>query len=150
MVQGVAKFKARMRNIPEVVRAEIVKQLEKEAGKVVAFMASLNPLPGTIRIDWTWGDTPAGAVTIGTVRGQEHDRIAITIYATASTSKYPGGIAAIARWWEFGTAPRRQKTTGRYTGYIPASPFFYPAWRAERRRVKGNIARAVKRGFKKA
>lgn len=29
--------------------------------------------------------------------------------------------------FEFGTAPRRQKTTGRFTGQMPAKPFIRPA-----------------------
>lgn len=151
MAKGVAAFRRRMRRIPKLVREEVTKQLEKEASKVVAFMESLNPLRGTIEIGWTWGEAPEGALSLGRVEDGGREGIFITIYATAATSEYPSGFPAIARWFEFGTAARYQKTkANKYSGEIKASPYFFPPWRAERRRVKSNINRAVKRAFKKA
>lgn len=37
-------------------------------------------------------------------------------------------IAPHAHLIEWGTGPRRQKTTGRYTGSMPPDPFMQPAW----------------------
>ena len=41
----------------------------------------------------------------------------------------------IAHLLEFGTGPRRQKTTGRSTGEMPAFPFMRPAWESGKRGV---------------
>ncbi|MAQ82250.1 MAG: hypothetical protein CMH12_03345 [Maritimibacter sp.] len=136
MVEGVAGFKRRMRDIPEIVRVELTKQLEKEAEKVVKLMRAFAPVGATREliesIGWTWGDAPKGSITVGKVRGGiAQDEIAITIYAG-------GGRAFYARFQEFGTVN------------MAANPFFYPAWRAERSRVRSNIKRAVKRGFRKS
>lgn len=135
MVKGVAKFQKRMRDIPLSVRLEVVKQLEKEADKVVRLMKAFAP-KGTTRqlmnsIGWTWGDVPKGAITIGKVAGSSYDRISIKIYAGGDGAFY-------ARFQEFGTVN------------MAANPFFFPVWRSEKRRVKSGIKRAVKRGFQKA
>lgn len=44
-------------------------------------------------------------------------------------------IAADWRWFEFGTAERRQKTTGRRTGRIVARPFVTPTVEVARREL---------------
>ncbi|RHZ96462.1 HK97 gp10 family phage protein [Cereibacter sphaeroides] len=168
MVKGVAEFQRRLRAIPKNVHDEVVAAMEKAAGEIVREMEAANPLPGTIRLDWTWGDAPAGAITVGKVgsgakKGQEFDKLTITVFATAVTAEYPGGFPAIARWFEFGTSERfwsqRKKirsatfVTGKSsksTGRIVAQPFFYPAFRANRSRVKAAISRAVRRGFQKS
>lgn len=36
-------------------------------------------------------------------------------------------FSSLAHFFEFGTGPRTQKTTGRYTGSMPAQPFMRPA-----------------------
>ena len=147
MVKGTERFRRRMlKEIPEKVRAEVTNQIQRDAPKVVRLQKALNPLPGTIEVDWTM-DEGASAGPMNTGSG---DGVTATIYATARTDEYPGGFPAIAWWWEFGTNMRRQKTTRRSTGMIRAQPFFFPIWRSERKRVRANIKRAVKRGFKKS
>lgn len=135
MVKNLAKFQRRMRAIPLSVRLELVKQLEKEAEKVVKLMKAFAPKGTTLQllesIGWTWGDAPAGAISVGKVASNEYDKIAITIYAG-------GGDAFYAKFQEFGTVK------------MAANPFFFPTYRAEKRRMRANIKRAVKRGFQKA
>lgn len=133
--------------IPQKVKAEVVAQLEKEAEKLVAEMNALKPNRAII-IDWTWGDVPAGAVTLGRVGRTQFEKIAITIYATGVSNGKP--FPGLAGWFEFGTRPRVQKTTGRYTGQIVASPYFFPVYRSNRTRIRGNISRAITRGVRKA
>ncbi|MGR3440519.1 HK97-gp10 family putative phage morphogenesis protein [Salipiger abyssi] len=123
-----------MRAIPLRVRLEVVRQLEKEADKVVALMRAFAPKrtgAGAESIGWTWGDVPKGAITVGKVATYDYDRIAIKIYAG-------GGDAFYMNFQEFGTT----KQSG--------NPFFFPVWRAEKRRVKSNLKAAVRRGIKKA
>lgn len=40
---------------------------------------------------------------------------------------------------EYGTAPRTQKKTGRYTGSMPAHPFFRPAVDSNKGRVQNQV-----------
>jgi len=59
-------------------------------------------------------------------------------------SNFPRSAAAVSNaphdhLVEYGTAPRRQKTTGRYTGSMPAHPFFRPAVDANKGRVYRQI-----------
>lgn len=148
MVRGLPAVRRRLRSMPEVIRQSVRQQLEKEATKLVAEMSSIKPMP-EITIDWTWGDVPPGSVSVGRVsRGRGVDRIAVTIYATATTEDYPGGFPAIARWAEFGTKPRFTQE-GAFRGSIVAAPYFYPPYRANVARIRRNIANAVRRGVKK-
>jgi HK97 gp10 family phage protein len=64
--------------------------------------------------------------------------MAITIYAGTRDKSLGSADAFYARFQEFGTVK------------MTANPFFYPAWRANRKRVKGAITRAVKRAVRKA
>jgi len=140
MVKGAAHLKLRFKRVPEIVRRELVAQLEKEATKLVAEMNVLKPLPD-IEIGWTWGDAPKGSLRIGTIKNREFGKIAITLDTFG-----PGYNTA---WFEFGTAPRFHKS-GKPTGQIEASPYFWPVRRANEKRIRGNLTRAVNRGKKKA
>lgn len=149
MVQGSAKFKRRMLvEIPRRVRTEVERTLEKAAAEVVREMQLFNPAPGDIRIDWTWGAAPDGAVTVGSVAESENSDVRITIYATGPLLPDARVPISLAKIFEFGSRARRQRSTGRFTGTMPASPYFYPVWRANRRRVRSRITRAVRRAFR--
>ncbi len=144
MVKGKAALHQRIQKIPRRIEAAAKEKIASEADRVVAHMRNLNDLPA-IEIDWTWGKAPSGSITLAATKA---DGIRATIYATAKTSDYPGGFGAIARWWEFGTADRRHRKTGKSTGRIPASPYFYPAWRANRTRTRSAIKRAITKAWK--
>ena len=135
-------MRARFKRVPELVRRELVSQLEKEAKKLVAEMNSLKPLK-EIEIGWTWGDAPKGSLKIGTVKNREVGKVAITIYAAGAQ-----GSGFSANWFEFGTSPRFHKS-GKPTGQILASPFFWPVYRANKKRVRSSLTRAVNRAMKK-
>lgn len=151
MVNGVAALHAQFAAIPEAVRDEVIKAIEKIATEMVREMRSLAPIPEIAAgVNWTWGDAPKGTFTVASFKGRDFGRISATIYATAFTSEYPGGngFPAIARWFEFGTAERFHKS-GKYVGRIVAQPFFWPVYRANsrlfRNRVRAAVNRAVKR-----
>lgn len=150
MVQGVAALKRRFNNVPKVVRDALVRQIAKEANKLVAQMNAIKP-NAAIEIDWTWGDAPEGSLTIArTSRGGDFGKVSATIFATAKTGEFPAGFSALAVWFEFGTAERVQKTTGRGTGRILASPYFFPTYRANRSNIRRNLTGAVRRSLRKA
>lgn len=92
-------------------------------------------------IGWTWGKAPAGAITIGTVARNQYDRIAITIYAGDERT-----IVRNRRGVEFQNAWLQEKGTRN----MVANPYFFPVYRANRRRIRARLSRAVRRGFQKA
>jgi HK97 gp10 family phage protein len=137
MVQGLAKFNRRWSAIPARVRKAARDTLEQNANEIVADMKRFVPVRdeagGTLRdsINWTWGDAPEGSIAIGTVGGKEYSTLRITIYAG-------GGDAFYAVFQEFGTRN------------MPANPFFYPVWRARKRRVKSRLTRNINKAIKEA
>ncbi len=143
MVIGVSQLKRRHRAIPRAVENEVRQQLPREAEKVVREIQGLVTIP-EITIHWKWGAPPSGAVRLGTVRRSARDAIVISIYA-----KSPQGSGFDPAWFEFGTKDRFHQS-GKFVGRIRANPFFWPVIRANKSRVKGNISRAVTRGFKRA
>lgn len=135
MVKGLEELHRRFQAVPQIVRNEVVKELEKAASELVREMQSLAP-KGTTRklvnsIGWTWGDAPKGSLTIGKVANREYGKLSITIYAGGDEAFY-------ARFQEFGTRN------------MPANPFFYPVYRSNKSRIKGRLSRAVTRAVKKS
>lgn len=104
--------------------------MEKSADEIVDMMKRLVPVDkGDLRdsIGWTWGDPPDGATVVASAVSS--DGIAITIFAG-------GGDAFHARFVEFGTRN------------MPAQPFFYVSWRANRKRVLARTKRALRKAVK--
>jgi HK97 gp10 family phage protein len=134
MVDNLARFNKRWNAIPENVRVNVRAAMEDAANDIVEEMWFRAPhrtgdLAGSI--GWTWGDAPAGTLVIGTVGGREYGTMRITIYAG-------GGDAFYARFQEFGTVK------------MPANPFFFPVWRARRKRIKSRISRAISKGIRES
>lgn len=109
--------------------------MEDAANDIVEEMWSRAPQGATGRvgasIGWTWGDAPAGSFVIGSVGGREFSSMRITIFAG-------GGDAFYARFHEFGTVK------------MAAQPFFFPVWRARRKRVRGRISRAISKSIRES
>lgn len=132
MVEGLDRLKRRFDAIPQAVRDAAKAELERAAQEVVDTMRRFAPVEsGDLRdsINWTWGDAPAGTMTIGTVGGTEYGALRITIYAGGKDAFY-------ARFQEFGTVK------------MPAHPFFYPAWRSKKRKLRGRLSRAISKAIK--
>jgi HK97 gp10 family phage protein len=146
-VQGLDRLKKKLQRFPAVVEQEIRAAMEQSANEIVNMAKSLVPVDGgDLRdsIGWTWGDAPEGAMVLGKVRRGGSGNLVITVYAG-------GGDAFHARWVEFGTAPHTNG--GRFAGSdnpgTSAQPFFYPAFRATRKRAKGRVTRAVNKAAKR-
>lgn len=137
MVQGLSAFNRRWTAIPKAVRQAAIETLEQNAAEIVADMNRNKPLV-EIEIGWSWGAAPKGAMSLGTV-GTSERGLLITIWAR--------GDDFSAAWFEFGTAERQHKS-GKSTGQIQASPFFWPVWRARRRRVKSRLTRNINKAIK--
>lgn len=166
MVEGLDKLNRKLTvTIPKRVQEATRKAMEKGAEETVQMMKRLVPVDsGALRdsIGWTWGDAPNGSFTIGMVGGREYGTMRITIYAGNDKVYW-------ARFVEFGTRPhnsakgggtkagKESYRTGRRTklGIAPrmhpgaaAKPFFYPSWRAMRKRVKSRITREMRKAIK--
>ncbi len=144
-MKGEAALKAAMMAIPQKIRDEVARELEAQAAKVVADMKRLAPVGnypggGALRdsIGWTWGSAPKGSISVGKVGSKQYATMAITIYAGTRDKSLGNADAFYARFQEFGTVK------------MPANPFFYPAWRANKARVRASLRRAIKRAVRKA
>lgn len=145
---GLNSLQKKLKRLPELAREEISKAMEAGANEMVALAKSLVPRDSgdlASSIAWTWGDAPKGAVVLGTVRASKTGNMVITIYAGDDQSFY-------ARWVEFGTSGHTNG--GMFEGSqhpgTAAQPFFYPSWRAVRKRVKGRVTRSINKSAKRA
>ncbi|RAS16122.1 HK97 gp10 family phage protein [Ensifer adhaerens] len=144
-VIGLDRLNRKLALLPIIAQRKIRDAMEDGAREIVAMMKSLVSVDsGDLRdsINWTWGDAPRGALTIATVRGRGSrstgSENTITIYAGSADAFY-------GRFVEFGTAAHT--AGGRFAGAtiptIPASPFFFVSYRANRKKVKRRITQAI-------
>lgn len=138
---GLDRLTRKLTAIPRHVEAATIPAMESGAAEIVTMMKRLAPVEsGALRdsIGWTWGDAPEGAMVLGRSKARGGPgRKFITIYAgSAQTMVGSRAQFQLARLQEFGT----QNMT--------ANPFFYPSWRASRKRVRGRITRAMKKAIK--
>ncbi|NTI22378.1 HK97 gp10 family phage protein [Rhizobium rhizogenes] len=156
MVTGIKELEQALRKtLPALVETQVRAAMEKAADSVVSQMKSRAPVyagdetvrrdrrhkgqpivPGAIRdsIAWTWGEAPAGTVTLGSVKTKQFTGTGsykLTIYAGNKEAFY-------TRWAEFGT----RKWGG--------NPFFFSTWRNNKSKVKGMMTRAIRKAIKDA
>lgn len=144
MVEGVAEFRRRMRRVAEVVRAPLRAELERLAQGMVKEMRSIvAKRNGTLAasIDYTFDTPPKGTLKLASVSGSPKDSLVVTIYAGGKGSF---GDAFYARFVEFGTRPHSIARPGSEGPGVPhpgarAQPFFFPVFRANRKRVRARI-----------
>lgn len=119
--------------MPQVAKDQIKKALEAAADEIVEMAKRLAPVDkGELRdsIGWTWGKAPKGSITLGKVAENSlAGDFTITVFAG-------NGVAYYARFVEFGT----QK--------MPAQPYFYPAYRATKKRAKSRVRRSITKAAK--
>jgi hypothetical protein len=148
MVEGVDRLKRLFAQVPERIKDGVRQELEAAAREMVAQMNAIKPIP-EIKIGWTWGAPPSGAMPVGKVSAG--GKIAISIYAVSATAEAGGQtgsrLTGIPTWFEFGTAERFQKN-GKSTGSIQASPYFFPTYRANKGRVRSRISRRITKEIK--
>lgn len=149
-VQGLGRLHKKLKRLPVLAEQEISKAMEQSANEIVALAKSLAPVESgdlQMSISWTWGDAPKGSMVLGKVKSQGRGagNLQITIFAG-------GGDAFYARFIEFGTSSHTNG--GLFEGSehpgTKAQPFFYPAYRAVRKRAKGRVTRAITKSAKRA
>jgi len=154
-ILGLAKLEQKLKRLPDVARAEIKAAIEAQAEEIVRLARNLAPIEdGDLRasIGWTWGAPPRGSITLGKVAAAALGKdLTVTVYAGDEKAFY-------ARWVEFGTAPHNvakgggnKSFSGARVGHpgAAAKPFFFPAYRASRKRAKSTIRKAVREAAKK-
>ncbi|MEZ0212438.1 MAG: HK97-gp10 family putative phage morphogenesis protein [Xanthobacteraceae bacterium] len=160
-ILGLAKLERKLKRLPEAVKEEIKTAMAKQADNIVRLAKSLVPVDShdlQDSIGWTWGKVPKGSITIGKFVGSKLGAdLTLTIFAGNEAAYY-------ARWVEFGTAAtgfvasrenRKYKSVVVMTRELqphaatPAQPFFYPAYKANRKSAKAAIRRAINSAAKK-
>lgn len=147
-VLGLPSLRKKLKALPDAAKAEIQKAMEQAAQEIVDMAKGLVPVDdGDLRnsIGWTWGDPPRGAIVISRSRPLKNaSDIRMTVFAGDDRAFY-------ARWVEFGTAPH--PNLGEFAGTrhpgTRAHPFFYPAYRVHRKRMKSKVSRAITKAAKK-
>ncbi|AHG45125.1 hypothetical protein RLEG12_18605 [Rhizobium leguminosarum bv. trifolii CB782] len=144
-IKGLKELQRKLDRLPVVAKTRIREAMERGADEIVSMMRSLVPTDsGDLRdsIAWTYGRAPKGALTLGKVQSVGGD-LTITIYAGNATAYY-------SRFVEFGTASHTAggKFAGATIPAIAASPFFFVSYRANRKRVKSRITRAINKAAK--
>lgn len=142
MVQGLDRLRRRLtQTIPAHLEKATAAAMEQGAEEIVAMMRRLVPVDsGALRdsIGWTWGDAPTGAMVLGKSKAVGGDgRKVITIYAGTRDKKLGDLDAFYVRFVEFGTQKGAK-----------AQPFFFPSYRALRKRVRGRITRQMRKAIK--
>lgn len=140
MVEGLDRLKRKLtQTIPNAVIEVTAKAMEAGADEVVGMMKRLAPKDSGVlaeTIGWTWGDPPKGAMVLGKST-PTRDGLVITIYAgDESTLVGERAQFQLARLQEFGTQN------------MNASPFFFPSWRALRKRVRGRVTRQMRKAIR--
>lgn len=149
-VQGLDRLQKKLKRLPVLAEQEISKAMEQSADEIVRLAKSLAPVDDgdlQMSISWTWGEAPKGSMVLGKVKAQGRGagNLQITVFAG-------GGDAFYARFVEFGTSAHLN--AGQFAGSehpgTAAQPFFYPAYRAVRKRAKGRVTRAINKSAKRA
>lgn len=129
------RLRAKLRAMPTEIRKDIKDALERGAQEIVDLQYHLAPVrTGHLRasIDWTWGDVPKGAVfSSKSFQSGDPERLLISIYAGNPLAYY-------VRWVEFGTSK----------GAV-AQPFFFPGYRASRKKVLSRVTAATNKALKR-
>ncbi len=152
-VLGVDRLRARLRALPEAIKADMRAAVVDGATEITGQMKRLLDDDKDLQHDtgWAFGQArnlPSGALTSGAGSSSDSSGdLIVTIFS--------GSFKAFwARWREFGThahslAKGADRSRGKLQDKGPhspgerASPYFFPIWRANKAAVKRKIAAAV-------
>lgn len=144
-VIGRERLMRKLKKLPDLIKTRARQAMELAADEIVSTMKTLVPeQSGALKasIGWTWGKAPKGSMTVASVSSSDRD-MTITVYAGNDEAYY-------ARWVEFGTSSH--VNGGRFAGTAnpgtKAQPFFFVSFRANRKRAKSRISRAITKAAK--
>ncbi len=149
-IQNRDRLLKRLRAIQGKPRQAMRKALEQSAQEIVAAQKQLVPKrSGALErsIGYSFGGyTPDNSNVRGVSVGKAGDQdLTVVIHAGDKDAYY-------AAWVEFGTAAHEAdgKFEGAQNPGTPARPYFYPPYRALRKRTKSRISRAASKALKDA
>lgn len=131
MVQGIPELHARFERVVPAIEAAMRDEIAKQADSLVRQIRQLAPKGATGKlaasVNWTWGAAPEGARTLATTSNPKGGKnvILATIYAGGKSAYY-------APFVEFGTTK------------MAAQPFFFPTYRANKKRIRGAMSRRIR------
>lgn len=134
-ILNLARFKRKLKRLPVIAREEMRRGLELSANEIVDLMQRMVPeKEGKLKasIGWTWGAPPDGATVF--TQAAAGAGLVITVYAGDRNT-----IVTNSRGVEFQNAFLQEFGTAK----MRANPFFRPAWRLNRRRVRSRISRSI-------
>jgi HK97 gp10 family phage protein len=136
-IQGLEALRAKLKALPEAIKAEVRASLVQSGEEIAATARALAPvdngdLQNSIKV------TPPGQMTPLYSSGGSHQvsEMAVAVTAGNSSVRYAAPV-------EFG-----HDGDGKPDGAAPR-PFFWPAYRSKKKRVKSRTARAVNKAAKK-
>ncbi|MDX3929250.1 MAG: HK97 gp10 family phage protein [Shinella sp.] len=132
-ILNLARLDRKLKRLPTVARQMIQTEMEKVADEITGMMERLAPkdtMALAESIGWTWGKAPKGAGIVASVKSKLGGDLTITIYAGNTEAYY-------ARWQEFGTQD------------MPASPYFFVSWRANRKSAVSQVRKATRQAARK-
>ena len=139
---------AKMARLPPEVRSAIKQAIAQSADELTDAIKRLAPKKtGKLRdsVTQTWGGGKVAHASLSAGAGKGDPDLTVTITAGNGAVRY-------AHLVEFGTAPH--VNGGKFAGSehpgAKAQPFFYPAYRAYKKRIKGRITRATTRAARSA
>jgi HK97 gp10 family phage protein len=142
-VRGSKQLNDKLKKLREKTQGRVRQGLAQAADEIVAMMKRQVPDgPGTGERDlgnsikWRFGADEGGGSDAKSGRSASTRAV-----ITAGDEKNPE-----ARWVEFGTAPHPQGGSRPGTQHpgTPPQPFFFPAYRALRKRAKSLVAKSVR------
>lgn len=143
-LKGLPELRRKLERLKRDTEPHVAKAMGDAAEKICSDMRRLVPVDkGDLQdsIGWTFGEAPKGSIHMSHRLGG----FRITIYAGNETAFY-------ARWIEFGTAPHTNE--GRFQGTehpgTNPQPFFFPAYRANKKQVVLGMRRAIRDAVKGA
>lgn len=148
-ITGRESLLAKMAKMPTAVRSAVKQALAQGADETQADMRRLAPKKtGALAesIVQTWGGGKVRYSSLSGDTGEAGDPdLSVRISAGNSKVRYSHLV-------EFGTAPH--KNGGLFEGTqhpgTTAQPFFYPAYRSNRRKVRARMSRAAAKALKQA
>lgn len=146
-IKGLAQLSKKLKAIPKTAEDEARKAVIKGANEIAAMQRGLVPvddgdLRDSITVTPPGGTTPPYSQPGGSITAREFQAI---VAAGNTEVRY-------AHLVEFGTAPHAQGGMFEGTQHpgTQAQPFFWPGYRALRKRVKSRITRNINKAVKKA
>ena len=164
-IKNLDAYMARLRRIPVAAKTGVAGALAKNAEELSGAIArACDDDPKlSASVGFTAGEAPSGALGAGddTSAALATEGLSYTVYAGAGLS-----IPAAARWREFGTHPHAENAKGKamvfegkegqaFAAHVhhpgeKAQPFFYPTYRAYKKRLNSRASRAGSAAIRKA